>query len=323
MTRLLVLLGVALLVALSVACGDDTCDSSSCAAGNTCIALGGETRCRKTCSSNTDPLTSCPFNYTCADPERRGQPFCVQSAALVTQKPQGQWGALCRANLGVDNPDCDRDQGFFCYGQSPGDGEAYCTRYECTADAECGPGFACEVVNQTPSVDVERRTTIGATFNVCVRRSYCSSCTSDVDCPTRAGVVSHCIEDVGGKRFCAPECTTSASCAKDAQCVDYGIGPFVCYPRAATCVGDGSLCAPCRSDADCGEDGICLKGEKTEERACGKKVADCAACPRTAPTSGAAIGCTESDLGMLPKLHCAGVYSLGQTDDLGCWTPGR
>ena len=326
-------LGVALAVAVAVAAcsSEDACVDSGCAAGNRCLALGGETKCRKTCTSNSDPLTSCPFGFTCTD-TLQGQPaFCVQSAArtpdgsTLTQKPTGQWGQPCRANLTIDNPDCDRDQGFYCYGTSPTDATAYCTRYDCTNDDECGPGFWCTAINQTPSVDSARRATIGATQKLCLRRSYCATCNVDLDCPTLSGKVQHCIVDASGLPFCAPECTTASNCPNEAQCVDAGIGANVCYPRATVCVGDGSLCSPCRSDADCGDDGICLQGEFTTEKACGKRpIGDCRTCPSSLASPKRGVGCSEEDSPTLPKRTCAGIYELaGSGADVGCWTPNR
>ena len=332
----------AVAVVTSAACSDDAqpvaCSDAKCAAGNKCLPLNGETKCRKTCSSNSDPASSCPFGFTCTDTLTGAPPFCIQDEAKrpdgkpLERKPSGQWGAKCQANLGVENEGCDLDQGFYCYGISPTDGDAYCTRYECTKDEECGAGFWCGKVNRTPSVATAKRLTIGEVESVCLRRTYCSTCKVDLDCPPVLGTPQHCIPDESGASFCAPECATGTNCPNEAMCVDVGVGAKVCYPRAKVCVGDGSLCSPCRSDADCGDDGVCVKGQYTTEKACAKKsTSSCesgkakGSCPAkmdTPPT--AAVRCLGGVFDEVPKDYCHGIYFIGeQGGDIGCWTPKR
>jgi len=331
---------------ISGACSSDptpgapTCDDAKCAAGNKCLVLNGENKCRKTCTSNDDPATSCPYGYTCRDTLTGAPPFCVQDKAVnadgkpLTQKA-GQWGTKCQANLGIQNPGCDGDQGFFCYGNSPTDGDAYCTRYDCTSDEECGAGFWCGKINQTPNVQTAKRSTIGETQNVCLRRSYCSTCNVDLDCPPIAGTKQHCIPDANGANFCAPECQGSTNCPNEAKCVDAGVGAVganVCYPRATVCVGDGSLCAPCRSDADCGADGVCVKGQYTTEHACAKKAPQscnkgkaAGGCPAKTGTNPAIdVRCLGGTFDEVPEDYCHGIYFIGSDGgDIGCWTPKR
>lgn len=143
-----------------------------------------------------------------------------------------------------------------------------------------------------------------------------------------------CIADTSGAPFCAPECATSNNCNKEAKCVDPGIGTKVCYPRANVCVGDGSLCSPCRSDGDCGEDGICIKGQYTTERACAKKApGDCKAgeakvpqggCAADIPSPAVKVRCLGGVFDEIPRNYCHGIYLIGdQGGDIGCWTPNR
>lgn len=317
-----------------------TCDSAKCAPGNECLELDGEVKCRKVCSSNSDPASSCPFGYTCRDPLTGDPAFCVQDAAVrddgtpLEKKPSGQWGASCQANLGVENPGCDTEQDFYCYGISPTDGDAYCTRYGCEADEECGAGFWCATVNTTPSVGTASRTAHGETQRVCLRREYCAPCEADIDCPALGGREQYCVTDKDGGSFCAPACDVTSNCPFEAYCADVGLDTNVCYPRAKTCVGDGSLCSPCHSDADCGDDGLCVKGEYTTEKACAKKApnGDCAACPKES-LSGGRVGCTREEHKGIPKSYCVGLYEFGkpvstpdgsvQPNDIGCWTPKR
>ena len=96
-------------LATLVACSSDpapaattpaACVDAKCAVGNKCLALGAETKCRKTCTSNSDPATSCPFGYTCTDTLTGVEPFCVQDKALtadgtpIVKKASGQWLSL-------------------------------------------------------------------------------------------------------------------------------------------------------------------------------------------------------------------------------------
>jgi len=342
-------------IGILAACSSDekpaapTCDSAKCAPGNECLPLDGEVKCRKTCSSNSDPATSCPFGYTCTDTETEGvPPFCIQDTALnaegkpIEKKPSGQWGAKCQANLGIENPGCDTEQGFFCYGVSPTDGDAYCTRYDCEKDSDCGAGFWCGKINQTPNVQTAKRTTIGEVQNVCLRRTYCSTCRVDLDCPPVGGTPQHCVDDANGGRFCAPECDSSQSCPTEARCATVG-DVKVCYPRANVCVGDGSLCSPCRVDTDCGEDGVCVKGQYTTEKTCAKKsTKSCEtknAQGQTVPAQGSCqedislegkekanlVRCLGAVFEEVPKDYCHGMYLIGTQGggDIGCWTPDR
>lgn len=335
---ILTLAGAGVLVACSsevIRKAPPACDSSKCAPGNECLPLNGEVKCRKTCSSNADPATSCPFGYTCTDTETGASPFCVQDSAVrdddgapLVKKPTGQWGASCQASLGIENPDCDTEQGFWCYGESPTDANAYCTRYYCESDSDCGAGFWCGKINRRPNVQTAKRT-FGEVDRVCLRRTYCAPCRVDLDCPPVKGVAQHCVDDVADGRFCAPECDTSQACLNEAYCGDVG-GVKVCYPRAKVCVGDGALCAPCSVDDDCAE-GVCAKGSFTTEKACTKKVSSCEECPKTLESPARGVGCSREELDTVPKDHCLGLYKLGeprtpdepQGYDIGCWTPDR
>jgi len=366
--------------------GASTCDSTQCLPGNACITIDGETKCRKSCSSNTDPGSSCPFGYTCAGPSTatctplpdetsivcgknfqagpRGGAFfcpslppmgctasdqagkyccpdsvCAKDNGDIKKAPTGQWGARCNPTGKIEgNPDCDSAQGFVCFGTSPSDADSYCTRFDCTTDRDCAAGFYCGDANARPNIE---NTTLrpGETLKVCQRRAYCSPCTSDLDCPARNGVPHRCVPDDDFKGFCAPECATTASCGNDAKCIDAGIGVKTCYPRAGRCVGDGSLCSPCRSDVDCGEDGACVKGQYTTEKSCAKKSAiSCKEPPRgEGQRSGRDFQCpTVASPPKTPVLclggfafenvpagYCHGIYAFGEGGDVGCWSAAR
>jgi hypothetical protein len=362
-----------------------TCDETKCLPGNKCLAGDGETKCRRPCSSNTDPATNCPAGaecvggstpsvidgctkgpadktttycdsfsslggthltaYTCGTSTPKGcidagdgqwccndapaeiydAPFCKRLTREFTAGPK-QFGAACNPTGGIKGPDCDTAQGFFCYGTSPADAAAYCTRFGCNADSECAAGYYCGTVNVAPNVGTAKPT-LHETTNVCLRRDYCTPCTADFDCASVNGAAQHCVGDKNGAGICAPECTTDQNCNFEARCIDGGVGPKICYPRAGLCVGDGSLCSPCHNDADCGDDGLCIKGQYTTEHACAKKSAvTCTMTAKMCPTSakpGAPIACTTMDDATVPANYCVGLYKFSTASDIGCFTPGR
>jgi hypothetical protein len=329
---LLLVLALGSLLFFSFSCSSAECDDSKCAAGNRCLVGEDGNKCRKTCSTNWDPSTSCPFGFTCK-PHTSGVSYCAFDKVQIEKRDVGQWGASCNPVGGQDaNPDCDSGQGFKCFGRSPSDAQAYCTRFGCTNDDECGAGFGCQAQNTTPNVGEALRQRIGEVVNVCVRRVYCSACRSDLDCAPLEGRKQRCTADDVGNTFCAPECTNNASCTRDAYCYDYG-DYKACYPHAGVCVGDGLLCSPCRSDADCKDQGACANGSYTTERHCATKApSDCqggaarGGCPATAPNPKVQVACRGDNKTTLevPPNYCHGVFNVeGAPAGIGCWSPNR
>jgi hypothetical protein len=315
------------------------CEDAKCAPGNKCLPLNGETKCRKTCDSNVAGSgTSCPFNYTCVT-QGDGNTFCVEDNVKLTKKDKGQWGSACNASNGSDNVDCDRGQEFYCYATSPTDGDAYCTRYGCETDRDCGATFWCATVNVGPSADSTRRT-IQDVQKVCLRRAYCAACSTNLDCPKLEGRSQFCVPDDAGRGFCAPECDSTESCKLlgASSCVDAGATDAqggahkTCYQRSGVCIGDGSLCSSCLADSDCGDDGVCVQGQYSEEKACAKKApGDCKSgdarggCVESLSSPKVTIACAGGGFfDEVPKNYCHGVYEVGgQPADVGCWTPNR
>ncbi len=340
------------------------CDDSKCAPGNKCLTADGETKCRKTCTSNSDPANACPYGYTCvsADPQPA---FCVADTTGFTTPRKGQFGAPCNPTGGIDNnPDCDITNFFWCFAKSPTDGSAYCTRYDCTTDRDCAAGFYCDQANVGPSATTTNRH-VGQTRAVCQKRAYCAPCVADLDCPPDKGRPQHCVPTADGSAsFCSPECTSNSTCNNEAACSPLGSDPTIktCYPRAGTCKGDGSYCSPCRSDADCGQDGACVKGQYTTEHFCAKKAGspcqagakpNCPAIPMGVPAKHSVCS-TDDSAESPPRDYCSGIYLFVDTaagpctkdtdcpvidkqgdhepcvdqvcftsDDFGCYTPNR
>jgi hypothetical protein len=370
--------------------GPPPCDPSKCYAGNKCIAdEKGVVGCQLPCGAQygqTPPAgqAACPFNTTCTTiPE--GTPAGTAERSICTlDKTQyknntGGWGAPCNPTGGIEmNPDCDSKQNFWCYARNPTDGNAYCTQYLCKSDADCRGGWWCATVNVGPNAgsnptasEVATRS-MGATITVCQPRNYCASCKTDLDCDSSTGVIEHCIADHNGTRsYCAPECSKTATesqaqadgeCNNEAQCLLLDQSNYcqagstcVCASRARECIGDGLLCSPCMSDADClpKGGGLCLNADYSTERFCsvpsGPKAPKCtvdsmmnlvADCPTSDEAPNKSMGqylisCLTQADGYNPPNQCIGLRTLGTYEAYGpdggletlplplpgCWTP--
>jgi hypothetical protein len=331
------------LAAAVVACSSSdgtaapACVTSRCLGGNQCIATAAEratnaSLCRFPCATHTD----CPFNYHCDANAGGTSPYCVPDAKPINGPGPGQWGAPCSPLKGLaNNADCDVSQGFVCNGSSPSDATAFCTHYDCASDDDCGHGFYCGAVDAVPDVDTNATTT-GATLRACLPRGYCAPCATDVDCGPLAGEPQSCVTGSDGATFCAPHCASDASCPLDSACSPVG-GANACLPRAGVCKGDGHLCAPCRSDADCVA-GFCARADFSDERFCTEHSAvPCAAaadgtvttlkCPAARGTT--VVSCTvATDAGVPPAIppnECVGEVPDGIDQGttlyvFGCWT---
>ena len=313
--------------------GGDGCDDSKCAKGNKCVNDGSVTACRLLCPSQT----ACPANFHCASTPDGKETYCKADKTKYGPS-KGQWGVSCNPAGGLDNnPDCDNAQNFWCYGQLPTDGAAYCTQYQCTDDNDCAGGFWCAHINNQPSVQSVKRS-FGAdqTTTACLKREYCAECKWNVDCPPVGGVNAYCVAGSDGAKFCTTECVNDGNCNPDSDCKDTpSAGGPVCIPRAGTCKGDGTFCSPCFSDAEC-KDGFCLYDVYTHEHYCsqksntpcgvlnGKLQADC---PKTTAAGGKVSCATTTQNPAIPKDQCYGIVEFG-TDPSdgsinyldGCWT---
>ncbi|CAN5857567.1 hypothetical protein BH11MYX4_BH11MYX4_31770 [soil metagenome] len=325
--------------------GVKDCQTGTCLAdGRRKVILGGAERIDTYCSASCE-TAGCPSGWEClentvksdVDPKRvcakQSGGYCVKNTTEVPQKAVGQWGTSCLPTGGQDaNPACDLDNAFICYGTGPTDANAYCTRAECTADLDCAGGYWCATVNDKPNVKSAERS-FGKTHTVCLKHTYCSPCAADRDCPVIDGKQSRCADDDVGGKYCASVCTTSTECRLDATCTNVvEDGTKVCKPRAGVCKGDGSICSPCGSDADC-PNGFCIKAGYSPEKFCSVKAAS--ACP--APSGGASItkgdcpaftarkttsiGCQALDGNdEIPRNQCIGLIEFGDSGDIACYT---
>lgn len=266
-------LGLGLAGMLGCSKSSATCEPSQCAAGNQCIddGTGGGATCHEVCTAQS----GCPTSWHCNDGPASGfgVSWCVQDA-ISFEGGAGQWNAPCAAGKGEGaNPDCNWSLGFACYGISPTDANAFCTQFACTSDDECPGGWWCSTQNVGPNV-TSAAPTFGKTRNICLPRSYCAPCKKDLDCYAPPGSTPvHCVPDVNGSTFCAPQCSTSANCAYDAVCST----PWkVCSPAPSggpACTTDdqcptaggryqhclGGSCTPeCGAAADCASGAACV-----------------------------------------------------------------
>lgn len=297
-----------------------TCDTAKCAAGNECIEDQGVTECRLTCDTQRG-ATGCPTNYTCASNGSRT--FCKADKNQPTPRA-GQYGAACTALQGVNAEECDYESGFYCQFNDRNDPNAFCTRYDCESDADCTGGYFCGSANDIPFGAKEKRV-IGATHKACLPRTFCSPCETDLDCAPDNGVPQFCERDVNGAGYCTKECSKDTNCNDEAACVD-----GLCAPIAQVCVGDGSFCSPCRSDADCATGGgACVKSRYSTEKTCtvpSKKKCDITGetavfdCPTDMPALSPArsfVSCVGQVFSEVPVDQCSGLVPLGKTEDDG------
>ncbi len=327
---------LAFVAAAAVMCGAcssgaSPCDSSQCAEGNRCLSVAGAaTQCERPCATHTD----CPYNYHC-DPNASGtSPYCVINTTTFPDTPTTQFGASCSPTGGFqNNPDCDGTLGFWCNAKSPLDANAYCTLFGCKVDTDCGGGYYCGRENQLPNA-ASGALQDGQTYAVCLPRGYCAPCSTDIDWAPTNGAPQHCIAGTDGARFCAPECNDASQCALDATCAPQ-TNYRACAPRAGVCKGDGTLCAPCRSDADC-TGGYCVPAYNSPEHFCTTKsgiacsysstlqiIDQCPSSTAATPVVGCSVTSVEPNM---PPDQCIGQVRDGVDDTgaptyvEGCWT---
>jgi hypothetical protein len=171
---------------------------------------------------------------------------------------------------------------------------------------------------------------------VCLPGNAAQPCTRDEDCPLSAqSFAQHC--DFGATAadggtgggatagVCAPECGGDSDCDADQHCGNSS--STYCTPRAGACLGDGTLCSPCRSDADCTSGGYCLFEEYSGEHFCSQAAkGSCSAaggCPSKTGAGSSKVACTTMASDFAPVNQCVGLVSLGGSSIPGCWTVSR
>jgi hypothetical protein len=225
-----------------------------------------------------DLLASCPDGSSCNLGQCEGKPeTCVLDAAVCGADKSCTAGR-CPDGSPCDVPTCPLSEctPLTCVTTGEGDADAYCTRPDCTVDADCPGGYECgvvrdphEICNSNPKkgnnglcgetreacIDPSSFGKGNSYFEgslcllrkVCLKRSQCAPCETDLDCSRVDGQL--CVQ-VGDEKRCARSCRSDLDCDLDYAC-DTDTG--ACIPLFGRCKGEGNLCEPCRNDTDCGD----------------------------------------------------------------------
>jgi hypothetical protein len=279
----------------AVPTGHDCPLGDECYGGTFCF----EGTCTVTCTSNAECWsgTECrPYNdageMACVTVRYQTGPVMVGTScgvdpnACAAVDPECDPQYACQASC-TDDSTCSPGyhcspefntclKKLLCYARVQDDPDGYCTQ-ECTDDRDCPSSLYCEYVASDTNPDRK----------LCVRRTFCSPCLADKDCNLTGGV---CATDAQGNKFCTTPCVPTTdpgdpnffTCPQPySECKDNGAGRFLCYHRAGSCVGDGSVCSPCRSRKDCdvASGAICYRNQYTQERFCTSTCTGAGTCP--------------------------------------------
>jgi hypothetical protein len=264
-------------------------------------------------------------------------PFGTECTALLACPD----GSACTAqNCAMS--DC---KALSCLSTGAGDADAYCTLLDCHADSDCGAGYYCAIerdphqicgqpapdpnlcgTTTDPCVTLSMNAANGTTYtqgpfcterNVCVQRTQCDPCTTDIDCSLTPS--TQCVTS-GSSGFCAFDCNSDADCVGG-----FGCTSGACVPRDGTCAASaGTFCESCRSDNDCAAGFQCVESESGGERICYKSGIACQSinsqCPKS--PSGENGQCLDATVLVDPGDQgydtCYLPY-IAATDRFGCW----
>lgn len=278
--------------------GEACQDSTDCNQRSGLECLGG--KCQRRCSWSGE----CPGGYcAAAGKDDSGNPAsaCVKD---TFPRDKGQYGTACPNG----SSDCDDANDFRCLGAGPGDLKAYCTKPDCTADADCPTGYfcslqrtgtvpcqdACGFQGDSTQPDCAKAADIGAgkkyqcgplslLRHYCLKREFCNECKTDADCNEEQGQI--CAKDQSGNKICTVLCdpkTNSCPWGSAAKCGvwDKDLGKPTCAHRYGSCKSSGTPagCDPCVDDSDCGSNGLCVSSQFTGEHFC-LELGETCSCP--------------------------------------------
>lgn len=281
-----------------------TCSADTDCAGGTCYALK--------CTSKKSDGTACTADTDCAG----NVCYSSKCAKTCTKSTDCTSGDSCGSDDGKRlfcyTPAYDKDIGKFCgidgaCGSltclgTTGDALAFCST-SCKTDLDCPPAFTCE------------KQTGGKTY--CIRRSFCSPCLGDENCPSDQKCVS-----MFGAKYCTRTCTKGGSdCPMYADCKDPGDGTYVCQHKQGKCVSDGSLCSPCTKSDNCQSGGLCLTFTLSGESFCGTDCTSSGTCSTgytCSSVSSTAKQCVPDAKGTTPYYTCTSgiTYPTLQVGDI-------
>jgi hypothetical protein len=321
--------------------------------GTACVPTDGEGN-NKACDtqdgfacfgvSPTDANAFCTQFNCSADSDCPGGWWCetvdVKPNVLTASRSFGKTRTVCRPRQYCapcqedhDCPAATDGTAQRCVPDGGGSGGMLCSPV-CSSDANCPLDAACQTA-----------------YPVCTPAQG-TACTNDDECPPANGTFQHCLSGA-----CTPECGGPSDCASGQQCGAIS----ACIPRAHTCLGDGTFCSPCRSDADCqAGNGTCVYAAYSTERYCSLPMksgtcppdtsgqgatinlpptGSCPSAPSGSPASQAhygAIGCTITATTLAPANQCLALTSISDGQGTcgpptyadcvpvpGCWTANR
>lgn len=255
--------------------GDCNVDGQVCAPGFS----GGPSICTRKCTGNTG-ASGCPIGYDCFPTD--------ESKGMTCNKVRYEFDAaglptLFGKDCSLDNSVCgtvgSTNPGVTCRkisdGQDPpmpvaSDPNAFCTG-SCEGDGDCPLDLRC-----AEDYDGVKK---------CLRRTLCSECRVDENCPE--GVCVPNTNDVPG-RYCSKLCNNTNDCGGNQNTAyacryttnNLGADVLACVQRFGSCTGAGQVCDPCRKTSDCtAPDTGCIYISATGEGYCSKECnqdSDCA-----------------------------------------------
>lgn len=228
-------------------CDDDN-DCLDCENSETCPEQK-EIKCMENiCAFNCRDQSECPDGTVCA--LSGGDYWCI---GIYFQQGDGTAGEPC--------PNGTCASGFTCLDDFPAsETGAFCSN-ECTTSRECPPDMTC-------------RNYADSEASWCVPRAWCEECDLDFQCGFSSDL---CVLDESGSAFCGSDCDpqVSGTCPVDSECSEVFLcteserwvtdcdsvctggcsetdAPvYQCLSSWGSCTGDGTICSPCKYDAQC------------------------------------------------------------------------
>jgi|GEM_PF-5920845 len=261
-------------------------------AGQICVGglQGGPSICTKTCTGNLGD-TGCPPGFDCGPVDASTTTLTCNQVRYSVDPLTGDpllFGKSCALDATVCTGTGDPNAGAACR-KGPNttknppipladDPTAFCTG-TCDTNDDCPTSMRCAT-----DYDMVKK---------CLRRNICDECTISDNCPTDYPV---CVVGKDSKKYCSKVCGGDEDCPGAPQNVHWmtcevasdagGTQGRYCAHRFGGCVGDGTVCAPCRTNADCSGGTKCISNDNSLERFCTKGCANDTTC-----ASANATGC--------------------------------
>lgn len=254
---------------------------------------GGASICTHTCATQSGD-TGCPVGFDCYPADATIGMTCNKAryevaptgAPLLIGVDCSKDDTVC-GSLGSTNAalSCRKLENTTTKMPNPNDPAAYCTGV-CSTDADCPLQFEC-----LTDYDKAKK---------CLRRALCSECVVNDNCPadnpicipTKDGTSHYCSKTCGKAGDCGGVQNTAFVC--DFTSDSTGSDVAACIHRFGACVGQGNVCDPCRSDADCSHAGnACYQNIASGEAFC---IKGCKADADCSPATLTNIKCDNTDL---------------------------